>query len=169
MRTILMILMAAGMVFTAAGQSGSDSQTSAKPAKKAVKVPDSPTIPPDAVAAGDGSFRYTDKAGKRWIYRKTPFGISKAEEKPDVQPVPQIAGDPTKTEDLGDSVRFTRPTPFGPKVWVTKKSALDNYEQGLWNRDQPKPVTPAASATPAPDAAGGSTSGEAKTTAAKQQ
>ncbi len=38
-------------------------------------------IPPEAVPTDDGSFRGKDKDGKSWLYRPTPFGISKVEDK----------------------------------------------------------------------------------------
>jgi hypothetical protein len=31
--------------------------------------------------------------------------------------------------DLGDSVQFQRPTPFGPQKWVRKKSELTDDEK----------------------------------------
>jgi hypothetical protein len=130
---LITIFLTAGLVFTAAAQS--DSKDEKKPATKAVPVPAQPVIPKDATPLPDGSFRYVDKDGKKWIYRTTPFGVSKAEEHP-APPVAQIVDDPAKSEDLGDSVRFTRPTPFGPKVWTTKKSQLDTYEKNIFDRDQ---------------------------------
>jgi hypothetical protein len=52
---------------------------------------------------------------------------------------PNIEDDPTKSLDLGDSVRFSRPNPFGPPknhVWTRKKSDLDTYERSIWERDR---------------------------------
>ena len=146
---VITIFLATGMVFAAAGQStSSDTKTSDTKTTKVTKVPDPPTIPKDATPLPDGSFRYVDKDGKKWIYRATPFGVSKAEERPVVQETQRIEDDPTKTEDLGDSVRFSRPTPFGPKVWTTKKNAFDTYEKSIWDRDSKKTA-------PAPDASNG--------------
>ena len=152
----IVILIATGLIFTAAGQSTSTDSKSTdnkKPAApKVTKVPDSPTIPADATPVGDGSFRYVDKDGKKWIYRATPFGVSKSEEHPPVQVVQQVADDPTKSEDAGESVKFTRPTPFGAKVWTRKKSELDSYEKGIWDRDRLKTTnsSPAASSDAKP-------------------
>ena len=134
---VITLLISAGLVFSAAAQSTTDT-TKKSETKKAAKVPDSPSIPKDATPLPDGSFRYVDKDGKKWIYRNTPFGISKAEERQVAPVVQRISDDPTRTEDLGNSVRFTRPTPFGPKVWTKKKSDLDSYENGIWDRDQQK-------------------------------
>jgi hypothetical protein len=132
---VITILITTGLLFTAAGQSTSTDEKKSE-TKKVTRTPDSPTIPPDATPLPDGSFRYVDKEGKKWIYRNTPFGVSKAEERPVAQAVARIEDDPAKSEDLGDSVRFSRPTPFGPKVWTKKKSDLDSYEKSIWDRDQ---------------------------------
>jgi hypothetical protein len=132
---VITLLISAGLVFTAAGQT--TDTTKKTDTKKVTKVPDPPTIPKDATPVGDGSFRYVDKDGKKWIYRTTPFGVSKSEERPTAQIV-QAGEDPARSEDLGDTVRFTRPTPFGPKVWTKKKTELDAYEKGIYDRDQQK-------------------------------
>ena len=34
-------------------------------------------------------WHYTDAQGKKWIYRKTPFGVSRMEDKPDTRPAVQ--------------------------------------------------------------------------------
>ena len=150
---IITLLISAGLVFSAAGQSTDTTKKS--DTKKVTKVPDPPTIPKDATLLPDGSFRYVDKDGKKWIYRTTPFGVSKAEERP-APPVAQIADDPAKSEDLGDTVRFSRPTPFGPKVWTKKKSEMDVYEKGIFDRDQQKSGHTAQSAAARPDGSAGS-------------
>lgn len=136
-------LLAAGLVFTAAAQSNTDDKKSAP--KKTTMTPAPPSIPKDATPLPDGSFRYVDKDGKKWIYRNTPFGVSKAEERP-APPVATIAQEPVKSEDLGDSVRFTNPTPFGTKVWTTRKSDLSSYEKSIYDRDQKKTAESAQAA-----------------------
>jgi hypothetical protein len=134
---VITILITTGLLFTAAGQSTSAEEKKSDTKGKTRKMtPETRTIPPDATPLPDGSYRYIDKDGKKWIYRATPFGVSKAEERPLVQAVQRIEDDPAKSEDLGDSVRFTRPTPFGPKVWTKKKTELDTYEKDIFNRDQ---------------------------------
>jgi hypothetical protein len=130
------ILLTAGLGFGVAADNKTE-QAVKKAEAKAVPVAAQPVIPKDATPLPDGSYRYVDKSGKKWIYRNTPFGVSKSEERPG-PPIAQISDDPAKTEDLGDSVRFTRPTPFGPKVWTKKKTDLDTYEKQIWDRDQKK-------------------------------
>ena len=156
---VITILIATGLVFAAAGQSSSTEARKPEP-RKVTKTAESPTIPKDATPLPDGSFRYVDKDGKKWIYRNTPFGVSKAEERP-APAAARVEDDPAKSEDLGDSVRFTRPTPFGPKVWTKKKAELDSYEKTIVERDSKKNGT-----TPAADAS--KAGGEAPREAAKQ-
>jgi hypothetical protein len=131
---LITIFMAGGLIFAASAQTDANRNTKSA-TNKVTKVPESPTIPKDATPLPDGSYRYVDKDGKKWIYRATPFGVSKSEEHP---PAPQVKveDDPAKSEDLGDSVRFTRPTPFGAKVWTRKKTELDSYEKTIFERDQ---------------------------------
>src|ERR1035437_5143115 len=55
-------------------------------AKAAPQVMDAskPTpIPAAAVLAADGDYHYTDPQGKKWIYRKTPFGVTRIEDTPE--------------------------------------------------------------------------------------
>src|SRR6266567_9361837 len=64
------------------------------------------TVPKDAVKNADGTWNYTDKQGRKWVYVNTPFGIMKtdvtdAESRP-AQP-PTTA---TKVIDKGETVRF---------------------------------------------------------------
>src|ERR1035441_7718171 len=57
----------------------------AKTAPKAPKVTDASrpmSIPAQAVLAADGDYHYTDPEGKKWIYRKTPFGVARMEDTP---------------------------------------------------------------------------------------
>src|SRR5262249_37492970 len=46
-------------------------------------------FPKGAVETEPGTFRYTDSDGKKWIYRKTPFGIARREDKPDEAAIEQ--------------------------------------------------------------------------------
>jgi hypothetical protein len=39
-------------------------------------------IPAGAVKTEDGSYKFTDSDGKKWIFRNTPFGVAKSEDKP---------------------------------------------------------------------------------------
>jgi hypothetical protein len=96
-------------------------------------------IPAGAVKADDGSYRYADPQGKKWIYCKTPFGIARLEDNP-VDSATRTAesqkrfADVTATED-GDIIHFERPGPFGIYKWQRKKTELDEMEQTVWARE----------------------------------
>lgn len=99
------------------------------PAQKAAAA--LPKLPEGATEVGPNLFRYTDPQGKTWMYRNTPFGYSKWEEKPgDRQPSTERAAPaPATVTDLGDSIQFERATPFGPQKWTRKKSELTEEEK----------------------------------------
>jgi hypothetical protein len=100
------------------------------PAQKAAAA--LPTVPAGAQEVGANLYRYTDPQGKRWTYRKTPFGVSKWEEKPGEEQ-PPAAETPSAARltatDQGESVQFERQTPFGPQKWTRKKSELTEDEK----------------------------------------
>jgi hypothetical protein len=112
------------------------------PANKAQEV----TIPAGAVEVKPYTYRFTDAQGKKWIYRKTPFGISRAEDKAVEDPK---AVDPKREENArlidatsavedGDTVRFERPGPFGVTKWQRKKTELNEVEHAVWDREMQK-------------------------------
>jgi len=94
--------------------------------------------PAGAVEFAPGSFRYTDAQGKKWIYRRTPFGVARLEDAA-APPAPLSAAarkslDAVRATEAGDSIRFERATPFGVQTWQTRKADLDEMEQAVWNR-----------------------------------
>jgi len=95
------------------------------------------SIPVAATQAGSNLFRYTDASGKTWLYYRTPFGISKREDKP---AAPSAAYDSqlVTVTDLGDSVRFELKVPFGITTWVSKTNELTDGEQVMLLREQLK-------------------------------
>lgn len=107
--------------------------TTATPAARQA-VPDA-VIPKGAVEGADGTFHFTDAQGKKWTYRNTPFGVSKAEDKSTgvaAAPAPQPDTLTTAT-DAGDSVNFSKPSPFGTVKWTKKKTEMDANETSVWN------------------------------------
>ncbi len=86
------------------------------------------------------TYRYTDSSGKTWMYRQTPFGISRWEDSP-AAATPQLApqSQPTSVTDLGDSVRFERKTAFGVSQWVRKKTELTDEEKALVEKESTQP------------------------------
>lgn len=97
-------------------------------------------IPAGAVKTGDGSYRYADSKGTKWIYRKTPFGIARLEDRP-ADAAARAAESQKRfaevkaTED-GDTIWFERPGPFGIYKWQQNKTELDETEQTVWNRER---------------------------------
>lgn len=104
-----------------------------KTTKKTSPPPAEVTIPAGATPVGDGSYRYTDAQGKKWIYRKTPFGVAKNEERP--APV-RTGPDLTTAREEGDTVYFEKPNPFGITKWQKKKSELTAEEQAVLDRQK---------------------------------
>ncbi len=116
-----------------------------KPAAKPAPAPavEKVAVPADAVEIAPRVWRHTDKSGKTWIYRQTPFGLSKVEDMsagvaagsmpavPGPQPVE------VKATDLGETIRFEKPTPMGNRVWTRKKSELSTEEKEWLDKSQP--------------------------------
>jgi hypothetical protein len=142
--SILAVLLAAAL---AAGDGGKKSPRTSPPASPAPSVPKGP--PKSAVEVSRGTFRYIDPQQKVWIYRQTPFGWMKAEEKELQQAAPAAAALPeTRVVEDGDSVRFERNTPFGPQRWKRKKSELTEQEKQIFERAS-RPPESTQSAKPA--------------------
>ncbi len=131
-----------------------------RPAAKAEATKKSPavTIPAGAVKVDETTYRFTDTAGKTWIYQKTPFGVTKTEQgdvaaasaaaasapqKPaDSTPFGKLTSNTpaagTKAVEDGDSIKFERPTPFGVQKWTRKKSELNEDERAIWEKQRTK-------------------------------
>lgn len=166
MKTVLLIALAAGSMFAqTASTSANANPAPAKTKKTAKPVTAALTIPTTAVAQADGSFRYVDKKGTPWIYRQTPFGVSRSLEStvqgktvgqtpfgPSKSQTAAVAAVTTKASPKsvddpdakvtavakGDMIEFTRPTPFGVTKWEKKKVDLTADEQKVWSREEPK-------------------------------
>src|SRR4051812_16600547 len=116
---------------------------SAQPARKATaKKSSAPVAAPRTLPAGatqvePGTYTYTDAKGKKWIYRQTPFGLSRAEDKPaETESAAGAASTYMKATENGDTVRFERPGPFGVYRWEKKKSELDAEERAVLERSR---------------------------------
>ena len=48
---------------------------------------------------------------------------------------------PIKVEDLGETLRFHRQTPFGPVTWTRKKTELTEEETAAWTKSAAKAGT----------------------------
>ncbi len=113
------------------------------------------TIPEGAVEIAPYTYRFTDAAGKKWLYKKTPFGVSRYEdqgqstaEAPKPKPNPNM-----KVTVKGDLVYFENPTPFGTQKWSKKKAELNEIEQLAYDYFIGSGTAPGASAASAPAAA----------------
>ena len=109
-----------------------------------------PGIPAGAVEIQAGIFGVTDAAGVKWLYRLTPFGLTRWPEKSDGQTPFGPARPPEKSEataqpdidkipglkitEEGDTLCFERPSPFGPLKWSRQKSELNEQEKAAWER-----------------------------------
>lgn len=120
------------------------------PQQKGVAQPQ--TIPAGAVLVEPFMYRYTDSSGKTWMYRQTPFGLSRWEESSIPEPqTPAAKSEPVAVTDLGDSVRFEKKTPFGAGTWVRKKTELTDDEKAIiaGQQEQSKPAPASSDTKPA--------------------
>ena len=111
-----------------------DGKKTAAAAPKNAPATASSGVPAGATEIAPQAWRYTDKDGKTWIYRQTPFGLMRAEEQ---QKKPTTEAPSIKATDLGDSVRFEQQTPFGVRAWTKNKTELTADEKSwfeAWNR-----------------------------------
>ncbi len=100
-------------------------------------------IPAGATRSEDGDFHYTDPQGKKWIYRQTPFGVARLEEKSEAQ-TNALAADKAagiKATEDGDKVRFERQGPFGVWKWEKKTSELDATETAALQKARAESTT----------------------------
>ena len=111
-----------------------EKKAAAKPAAKA--APSSQALPLGAVEAGPYTWRYTDAKGEKWIYRQTPFGLVRLEDKPATATAPD-SGTPVTVTDLGESVKFEKSTPFGSQKWSKNKADLTDEEKAMMSRAKP--------------------------------
>lgn len=111
--------------------------------KKAVPEWDSKSrpakVPAEAVQVDDYTWRLAGQDGKTWLYRRTPFGIVKFEDKP--SPLPAAEETLKVTEKNGEAT-FERRTPFTSYRWTKKVTELDETEKAALERarQQAKPA-----------------------------
>ncbi len=153
MRILLCMLIAVGGVSAQSSTNTATTATTKATVKTPAKTPNKTSvktaknlpaqngIPKDAVETEPGFFRWTDKEGKNWIYRRTPFGVTRIPA--DAINIHQAAVDKeeamaerTTAVAQGDSVRFAETTPFGKRTWVRKKTDLNETEQRIWDQQQ---------------------------------
>ncbi len=107
-------------------------------------------VPVEATPVADGVWRWMDGQHKVWLFQETPSGLMKTEEPKGGLPavaatgmkMGETRGDATldliTVKEEGDSLRFSRPGPFGTYSWLKKKTQLDKDETTVWERAQAK-------------------------------
>jgi hypothetical protein len=117
---------------------GSRPKTAAAATPKVTDGSKPMAIPAAAVQGADGDFHYTDPQGKNWIYRKTPFGVTRMEDTPERDAAQAAAanGAGIKATEDGDVVHFERKGPFGMWKWDKKKTELDETEKAALKNSQ---------------------------------
>jgi hypothetical protein len=141
---LFLVVCVSALALSAAAPQAQKKSASAAPkaaAKAEPKVGDASkpmAIPSDAVLGEDGDYHYTDPQGKKWIYRKTPFGVTRMEDSPERAAAKAAAanGAGIKATEDGDIVRFERLGPFGVWKWEKKKSDLDDTEKAALRNAQ---------------------------------
>ncbi|MEN6608039.1 MAG: hypothetical protein ABFD60_12415 [Bryobacteraceae bacterium] len=126
MKSILIVF----LILVSGALAAEKPKTGAKSSQAAQAI----TLPAGAKEVEANVWRYTDDKGKVWIYRRTPFGLSRFEETA-ASKDDDIAPSNMKAVEEGDSIRFERPTPFGTARWVRKKSELNDVERAAWERE----------------------------------
>ncbi len=116
-----------------------------KTENKSSATPAGVTLPAGATSLGNGSWKYTDKDGQTWLYRQTPFGLTRvADTKKDADSETPSG---LKATEVGDEIHFERTTPFGKTTYTRKKDQLTDLERRVWERDCAKvPASKGASA-----------------------
>jgi hypothetical protein len=136
--TPLCTLFAASLLLAQDNQDKRDDQknqkTDSQPAKAASSSSRPAGVPAGAKEIQPYLFRYVDEKGKVWMYRQTPFGVSKWEYQPP-PPTPAQTTNPVTVTDLGDSYRFESNSPTGVQKWERKKTELTSYEQDMVRKD----------------------------------
>jgi len=107
-------------------------------------------LPKDAEETAPFTWRWTDKEGKRWIYRQTPFGLVRYQERETESAAePGSGGRPAlEAYEEGEQVRFERLTPFGKQRWYRNKSELEGEEREAWQRSRQRGAPPASEGKP---------------------
>ncbi|MBS1857768.1 MAG: hypothetical protein JST11_20530 [Acidobacteria bacterium] len=144
MRSVFAVLISAAAL-AAAPQT--KPAASPAPAPSAARSASRLEIPSGAVEREPGRFFYTDRDGKTWIYARTPFGVSRTEDRGAAPAAAKKGGDPlanTKITQFGDTVTFERSSPFGTYHWQKKTADLDEQERAALNRSRAAAAAPAA-------------------------
>jgi len=129
MKRMTTIVLAISMAAFSAQSSDSKPRRAKAPAGKPAKTL---SLPPGAKLVEPNTWTFTDAQGKNWIYRKTPFGLSRLDADADdfaARKKPEKQVEITSVAISGDVAKFERPGPFGTYRWEKKLSDLSPEEQ----------------------------------------
>lgn len=113
--------------FAAAGAAAQEARRD-KPAPKA-KPGAAAALPADAEKVAEGVWRARDAQGRTWIYKRTPFGLTRYEESaPRQEAAAGPAGLRVREAD-GSRIVFEKKTPFGVRTWTKSPEELDSEER----------------------------------------
>ncbi len=108
-------------------------------------------VPANAKKLNEDTWRAVDEKGKVWHYQSSPFGWMKAPAlSVSEQQKRDGVGDPLEgitVKEIGESLKFSRPGPFGAYNWTKKKTDLNDVEKAVWEREQ-KATAPKSSTAP---------------------
>lgn len=131
-----------------ANQKSASTRSDAKPSDpKQESKGGAPTIPEGATEIDAYTYRHIDAQGKPWIYRKTPFGVVKFEDKPAADKPTIDMTNPIVITEEGENVKFEWTTPFGRQSWSKKKADLTDDEKATMDREKKKKAALDKSAT----------------------
>jgi hypothetical protein len=101
-------------------------------AQSAAKKPEPPPqgLPATAVKAGEGVWKWKDPQGKSWIYHRTAFGYTRAEDVPEKSVAAQLGL--RVVEVKADQVTFEQATPFGKSRWVRARADMSAAEKAAY-------------------------------------
>jgi len=133
MRVFCCCLVAAALAVCAPAEEKKPSTGKAATTRKKSPPPKGITIPAGAEEIEPGLYRHREASGQVWLYRYSPFGVVKFQEQT-TEAAPPKEERPIKVEDLGDTLRFQRQTPFGPVTWTKKKTELTEDEMAAWKK-----------------------------------
>ena len=133
MRLTTLVLLLIPAVLLAGGDDKKSGATQTQPAKTAAATSAPHTLPSDAKRTGPNTYSWTDAQGKKWIYRQTPFGLVRLEDKPETV---ESAPEPITAVEDGDVVHFERPSPFGKQKWTKRKADLTADEIAVLERQK---------------------------------
>lgn len=148
-KTILMTMMlAAGTLQLGAETPAKKTPPAAAPSAKALE------LPADAKASGTNQWTHTDEKGQEWIYKRTPFGLTRLPKPGSAlanaqgqNAMPSRMHEGITVREEGELVHFARVGPFGPMKWTKRRDELSEVERTAVEMSRRAPAAKAATAS----------------------